>query len=87
MQFIADKLFVGNKLATGDLKLEDGTRIDLRNIRTPIVVFCSKGDNITPPQQALGWVLDLHASVEDIVRMERPSSYSVHDNIRRLGNF
>ena len=34
--------------------------IDLRNIRSPIVVFCSKGDNITPPQQALGWILDLY---------------------------
>jgi hypothetical protein len=87
MQFIADKLFVGNKLATGDLKLEDGTRIDLRNIRTPIVVFCSKGDNITPPQQALGWVLDLYASVDDIRANGQTIVYSVHDNIGHLGIF
>jgi putative ABC transport system substrate-binding protein len=26
-----------------------GRMIDLRNIRSPIVVFCSKGDNVTPP--------------------------------------
>ena len=38
----------------------DGVRVDLRNIRSPIVVFCSWGDNITPPQQALGWVTDLY---------------------------
>ena len=54
MQFIVDELFVGNKLATAEIVSSDGTRIDLRNIRSPIVVFCSKADNITPPQQALG---------------------------------
>ena len=60
IQFIVDELFVGNKLAAGTIKTSDGTAIDLRNIRSPIVVFCSKGDNITPPQQALGWILDLY---------------------------
>lgn len=87
MQFIADKLFVGNKLATGDLTLQDGTRIDLRNIRTPIVVFCSKGDNITPPQQALGWILDLYGSVDDIRANGQTIVYSVHENIGHLGIF
>ncbi|OYW57438.1 MAG: 3-hydroxyalkanoate synthetase [Hyphomicrobium sp. 32-62-53] len=87
MQFIADKLFVGNKLATGELKLQDGTRIDLRNIRTPIVVFCSKGDNITPPPQALGWILDLYGSVDDIRANGQTIVYSVHENIGHLGIF
>jgi poly(3-hydroxyalkanoate) synthetase len=36
------------------LLTSDGVRIDLRNIRSPILVFCSYGDNITPPAQALG---------------------------------
>ena len=54
MQAIVDELFVGNKLAAGMVRGSDGTTIDLRNIRSPIVVFCSKGDNITPPQEALG---------------------------------
>ncbi len=87
MQFIADKLFVGNKLATGELTFSDGARIDLRNIRTPIVVFCSKGDNITPPQQALGWVLDLYGSVDDIRTNGQTIVYSVHENIGHLGIF
>lgn len=87
MQFIADKLFVGNKLATGDLSLQDGTRIDLRNIRTPILVFCSKGDNITPPAQALGWILDLYGSVDDIRAHGQTIVYSVHENIGHLGIF
>ncbi|MFZ0840000.1 MAG: DUF3141 domain-containing protein, partial [Xanthobacteraceae bacterium] len=54
IQFIVDQLFVGNNLAAGSIKTSDGRLIDLRNIRSPIVVFCSRGDNITPPQQALG---------------------------------
>jgi len=66
IQFIVDELFVGNHLATGRIKTSDGEVVDLRNIRSPIVVFCSKGDNITPPQQALGWILDLYHDVDEI---------------------
>ena len=33
MQWIADNLFVGNKLAPGELRTSDGVRIDLRNIQ------------------------------------------------------
>ena len=32
MQFIADELFIGNKLAAGEIATSDGTRVDLRNI-------------------------------------------------------
>ena len=53
IQFIVDELFIGNNLAAGRIKMSDGTAVDLRNIRSPIVVFCSEGDNVTPPQQAL----------------------------------
>jgi pimeloyl-ACP methyl ester carboxylesterase len=49
IQFIVDKLFVGNELTAGGVHDSGGTAVDLRNIRSPIVVFCSKGDNITPP--------------------------------------
>ena len=65
----------------------DGTRVDLRNIRSPIVVFCSKGDNITPPQQALDWVLDLYASVDDIRAHGQTIVYAVHESIGHLGIF
>ena len=75
IQFIVDELFVGNKLAAGRIQTSDGTAIDLRNIRSPIVVFCSKGDNITPPQQALG--LDsrpLRRRRRNPLATDRPSS-------------
>lgn len=87
IQFIVDELFVGNKLACGDIRTSDGTTVDLRNIRSPIVVLCSKGDNITPPQQALDWVLDLYDSVEEIRSYGQTIVYSVHDKIGHLGIF
>ena len=51
-----------------------GVRIDLRNIKSPIVVFCSWGDDITPPQQALDWILDLYDDVKRSSSGDRPSS-------------
>ncbi|MGZ9104038.1 MAG: DUF3141 domain-containing protein, partial [Rhodoplanes sp.] len=87
MQSIADELFVGNKLAAGLVKSSDGTAIDLRNIRSPIVVFCSKGDNITPPQQALGWILQLYDDVDDIRSCGQTIVYSVHESVGHLGVF
>jgi pimeloyl-ACP methyl ester carboxylesterase len=87
MQFIVDELFVGNKLATAEIRARDGTRVDLRNIRSPIVVFCSKGDNITPPQQALDWILDLYESVDDIRAHGQTIVYAVHESIGHLGIF
>src|SRR5271157_5800014 len=87
IQFIVDELFIGNKLAAGDVKLSDGTAIDLRNIRSPIVVFCSKGDNITPPQQALGWILDLYKDVDEIRSYGQTIVYTVHETVGHLGIF
>ena len=87
IQFIVDELFIGNRLASGDIRTSDGTAIDLRNIRSPIVVFCSKGDNITPPQQALDWILDLYEDVNEIRSYGQTIVYSVHQKIGHLGIF
>jgi pimeloyl-ACP methyl ester carboxylesterase len=87
MQFIVDELFVGNKLAAGMIKTSDGVAVDLRNICSPIVVFCSKGDNITPPQQALGWILDLYDDVDEIRSYGQTIVYTIHDKIGHLGIF
>jgi hypothetical protein len=87
IQTIVDDLFIGNKLAAGMIKASDGTTIDLRNIRSPIVVFCSSGDNITPPQQALGWILDLYDDVDDIRAHGQTIVYSIHESAGHLGIF
>ena len=59
----------------------------LRKIRSPIVVFCSKGDNITPPQQALGWILDLYRDVDEIRYYGQTIVYTVHETVGHLGIF
>ncbi|RLA23253.1 MAG: hypothetical protein DRQ61_04345 [Gammaproteobacteria bacterium] len=87
MQFIVDELFVGNKLAAGGIHTDDGVPVDMRNITTPIVVFCSKGDNITPPQQALGWILDLYDDVDEIRAYGQTIVYTVHETVGHLGIF
>ena len=72
---------------TGQLRTSDGVRIDLRNITSPIIVFCSWGDNITPPQQALDWVLDLYDSDRELVANGQTIVYTMHQNIGHLGIF
>ena len=87
MQWIADNLFVGNKLTTGGIRASNGLRVDLRNIRSPIVVFCSWGDNITPPQQALGWITDLYDHEREIEANGQTIVYTTHQTIGHLGIF
>ena len=87
MQWIADNLFVGNKLSAGEIRTSHGVRIDLRNIKSPIVCFCSWGDDITPPQQALDWILDLYNDVGEIVANGQTIVYSLHQSIGHLGIF
>ena len=87
IQFIVDQLFIGNQLAAGGIQTFEGTTIDLRNIRSPIVVFCSQGDNITPPQQALGWILDLYDDVDEIRSYGQTIVYTVHESVGHLGIF
>ena len=87
MQWIADNLFVGNKLTSGEIHTSSGVRVDLRNIRSPIIVLCSWGDNITPPQQALGWITDLYEHEDEIVANGQTIVYTLHQTIGHLGIF
>ena len=87
MQYLVDNLFIGNRLATAELLTSDGVRLDFRNIRSPIVVFCSYGDNITPPPQALGWITDLYRDDLDVLTHDQTIVYATHDSIGHLGIF
>jgi hypothetical protein len=85
--WIVDNLFVGNRLSANQLTLADGTAVDLRTVTGPIVVFCSRGDDITPPAQALGWITDLYADVAEIRAHGQTIVYCVHETIGHLGIF
>jgi pimeloyl-ACP methyl ester carboxylesterase/tellurite resistance protein len=87
IRWIVQNLFLGNRLARGSAHLEEGTHVDLRNIRSPIVLFTSHGDNITPPQQALNWITDLYRSTDEIRIRGQRIVYAVHGSIGHLGIF
>ncbi len=87
IRWIVENLFVGNRLAHGGAQLDPRLHIDLRNIRAPIIVFASHGDNITPPPQALNWISDLYSSVQEIKARGQRIVYTIHDKVGHLGIF
>ena len=87
IHWIVEQLFVGNKLTRNEAYLETGRPIDLKKVRAPVIVFASHGDNITPPQQALNWIVDTYASVEEIRIRGQRIIYVLHDQIGHLGIF
>jgi pimeloyl-ACP methyl ester carboxylesterase len=87
IRWIVENLFVGNKLARSEALLDERTHIDLRRIQSPIIVFASHGDNITPPQQALGWIADNYKDVGEIKARGQRILYALHPSIGHLGIF
>ncbi|MGH8472129.1 MAG: DUF3141 domain-containing protein, partial [Gammaproteobacteria bacterium] len=85
--WILEDLFIGNKLPRGRARFDDGGAIDLRKIRSPIIVFASEGDNITPPPQALNWIADLYSDVRQIKLRGQRILYTLHSGIGHLGIF
>ena len=86
IEWITQNLFVGNKLRSGTVKADAGL-FDLREIKVPIVLFASMGDNITPPQQAFNWVADVYGSTEEIKANGQTIVGLLHEDIGHLGIF
>jgi tellurite resistance protein len=87
IHFITRSLFVGNELEQGMLELQENHPIHLKNFKDPIFVFASSGDNITPPPQALNWIVKVYGSVKEIKRQGQVIVYMVHQDIGHLGIF
>jgi pimeloyl-ACP methyl ester carboxylesterase len=87
IRWIVEQLFVGNRLARGEAEIEPGRFVNVKAIRAPIIVFASHGDNITPPQQALNWIVDAYASEEEIKLSGQRILYILHDKVGHLGIF
>ncbi len=87
IEWITRNLFVGNKLWKGETKGPGGTVFDLREIKSPIVLFASAGDNITPPQQAFNWVADVYGSTEEIKARGQVIVGLMHEDVGHLGIF
>ncbi|RLJ65356.1 DUF3141 domain-containing protein [Sulfurisoma sediminicola] len=87
IEWITQNLFVGNKLWGGGIKAKSGRNLDLREIRSPIVLFASMGDNITPPEQAFNWVADVYGSTEEIKARGQVIVGLLHEDVGHLGIF
>lgn len=87
IRWIIEQLFVGNKLARGEARIEHGRYLDFKAIRSPIIVFASRGDNITPPQQALNWITASYADEHEIKIRGQRIIYMIHEKVGHLGIF
>lgn len=87
MHSIVENLFVGDKLEKGKLSLDRKKILNLKDITKPIMVFASKGDNITPPQQALDWIIQTYKSVAEIKKLKKVIIYMIHPDVGHLGIF
>ncbi|WP_083656041.1 DUF3141 domain-containing protein [Mongoliimonas terrestris] len=87
IRWIVEQLFVGNRLVKNEARIEPGRPVDLKQIKAPIIVFASHGDNITPPQQALNWIAETYADVREIRIRGQRIIYMNHDQVGHLGIF
>jgi pimeloyl-ACP methyl ester carboxylesterase len=87
IEWITQNLFVGNKLWSGTVKSGASGVFDLRELKVPIVLFASMGDNITPPQQAFNWVADVYGSTDEIKARGQVIVGLLHEDIGHLGIF
>lgn len=84
---IVENLFIGNRLEEGGFRICDCCHADLRRLKSPMLVFASGGDNITPPVQALAWVPAVWASTADLVASGQRICYLLHPSVGHLGIF
>jgi len=87
IEWITKNLFVGNNLWSGTVQSREGRPFDLRDITSPIVLFASLGDNITPPQQAFNWVADIYQSTDEIKARGQVIVGLLHQDVGHLGIF
>ncbi len=80
-------LFVGDKLEQGELQLHENCTINLKNIKSPMLIFASEGDNITPPRQALHWIRQVYPSTKDLKKVGQRIAYLINPHVGHLGIF
>src|SRR5262249_6381587 len=87
IKWIVENLFVGNTLAAGKAEWSGGHAFDLRDIRSPIILFASLGDNITPPQQAFNWIADVYPTTRALKENGQVIVGMMHESVGHLGIF
>ncbi|MEM9103043.1 MAG: DUF3141 domain-containing protein, partial [Pseudomonadota bacterium] len=87
IEWITQNLFIGNHIWNNKHDLPIPQEFDLKKIQSPIILFASKGDNITPTQQAFNWIADVYKSTEEIKALGQVIVALVHENVGHLGIF
>ena len=84
---ITENLFIGNRLESGEMPIGDHCVADLRKIKSPMIIFASYGDNITPPAQALGWIPTVYKDTADLKAAGQRIVYMTNAHVGHLGIF
>jgi pimeloyl-ACP methyl ester carboxylesterase len=87
IEWITKNLFVGKQLWSDRTGSAARGLFDLREIKSPVILFASMGDNITPPQQAFNWVADVYGSTEEVKARGQTIVGLLHKEIGHLGIF
>jgi pimeloyl-ACP methyl ester carboxylesterase len=87
IRWIVENLFIGDKFARGTISAGGGATFNMRAVRSPVIVFASAGDNITPPGQALRWIADVYRDEQEIKTLGQTIVYLMHEDIGHLGIF
>jgi acyl dehydratase len=87
IRWIVENLFVGDRFSQGELRAGRAANFDMRDLRSPIILFASAGDNITPPGQALRWIADVYRDEQEIKALGQIVVYLLHDQVGHLGIF
>ncbi|MGH1569795.1 DUF3141 domain-containing protein [Methylobacterium sp. P31] len=65
----------------------EGHSVDLTRIRSPLVIFASYGDNITPPHQALSWIPVVYKDTAALKAAGQRIVYLTNPHVGHLGIF
>lgn len=87
MMAIVENLFIGNRAEKGEVRIDEHCVADLTKITSPIVIFASYGDNITPPHQALGWLNAAYGSTDALKAAGQRIVYLINQHVGHLGIF
>jgi pimeloyl-ACP methyl ester carboxylesterase len=82
-----ESLFIGNKLERGGMVLDDDCHVDLKDIKNPMLIFASEGDDLTPPRQALHWIRAVYSDTKALKAAGQRIVYMINKHVGHLGIF
>ncbi len=82
-----ENLFIGNKIERGEMVLDEHCAVDLKDIKNPLLIFASEGDEITPPRQSLHWIRAVYPDTKALKKAGQRIVYLINPHVGHLGIF